>query len=73
MAFRKAKGAKSKRGQGNGMPVEYRALGEAYHDACYTVFLKQIEDVLDRDPQARARMDKLIREFREAVLGKMKF
>ena len=55
------------------MPLEYRALSEAYHDACYAVFLKEIEEVLSRDPHARKRLDRLILEFRKTVLGKLKF
>ena len=57
---------------GNGVAVEFRALGEAYHDACYAVFLKEIERILEQDPDARARMDNALLEFRRAVLGKIK-
>jgi len=55
------------------MPVEYRALGEAYHDARYAVFLKEIERILDQDPEGRARLDRALMEFRNTVLGKIKF
>ena len=69
----KARRKKGKGTNGNGLPVEYRAMGEAYHDACYAVFLKEIERILSQDPEARARLDRAMLEFRKAVLGKMKF
>jgi hypothetical protein len=66
-------GKKKGRGApGNGLPVEFRALGEAYHDACYAVFLKEIERILEQDPEARVRLDQALSEFRKAVLGKIK-
>ena len=63
-------------GQGVGswsawFPMERSALGEAYHDACYALFLKEIEEVLKKDPAAKKRIEKLILELREAILGKM--
>jgi hypothetical protein len=64
--------AKRKKGaNGNGFPVELRALGEAYHDACYALFLKEIETVLDKDPAGRARLLKLVQEFRRTVFDKL--
>ncbi len=64
------------KGQGIGswsawFPLEKGALGEAYHDACYALFLKEIEDVLQKDPAARRRVERLVIEFREAVFSKM--
>ena len=73
MAARKKRRKSAKSPSGNGVPLEYRALSEAYHDACYAVFLKEIEEVLSRDPHARRRLDRLILEFRKTVLGKLKF
>jgi hypothetical protein len=70
---RRRNGTPKKRSGGNGAVVEYRALGEAYHDACYAMFLKEIESILQRDPAARKRLDRLVHEFREAVFGKLKF
>jgi len=71
MARNKTAGRRKR--NGNGIPSGYRVLGKACHDACYASFLKEIEDILNRDPQARARLDRFILEFRQSVFGKLKF
>jgi hypothetical protein len=53
------------------LPLERKGLGKAYHDACYALFLKEIEDVLKRDPAARRRIERLVMELREAIFSKM--
>jgi hypothetical protein len=70
--MKKPRKTAGKRGSGNGLPGESRALGEVYHDACYAVFLKEIERILEQDPDARGRMDRALAEFRKAVFEKIR-
>lgn len=62
---------RKKRNHSNGVPVEYRALTEAYHDACYVELLKRIEKFLTENPEAQARLKQLIAEFRNAVFSNL--
>ena len=62
---------KRKGRNGNGVAMEYRALGEAYHDACYAIFLEELEKILRRNPKARTRLDHALLEFRRAVFEEM--
>lgn len=72
MSVKKARRSKGSP-NGNGAPMEYRALAEAYHAACYAIFLRKIEEILERDPAARARMERLVGDLRETVFSKIRF
>ena len=50
-------------------PLEGGPLSEAYHDACYAIFLRDLEELLNQNPKARARLDKALLEFRKAVFS----
>ena len=50
-------------------PLERGVLMEAYRDACYAIFLKDFEEFFQRDPKARARLDKALLAFRKAVFS----
>lgn len=52
-------------------PLERGPLGEAYRDACYAIFLEDWEEFLNQNPKARARLDKALLEFRNAIFSRI--
>ena len=50
-------------------PPERGTLAEAYHDAYYAIFLKGLEEMLQKNLKATARLDRALLAFRKALFA----